>query len=189
MDSSRQNILLAIRQALDSDLPMSPERQMQQLTYWQDQLDAAARAPDRLSIDDMIALMRTYRQRTRHHVMRTCSVSVLDSLWSRDDGYIPRNIMQKGQWYERTKYLRSRCNLYRGMVNSPTILGGCVLNESHPLESTIIVSDGRHRFCNLRDMGADQLPVMILKTEESKIRQVPGLIVDQLRRSKRKRPD
>ena len=72
------------------------------------------------------------------------------------------------------KYLASRRDLRRGQLLSPPKLGDFHLREG----SKVNFINERHRFSNLRDLGAEQVPVLIQRRDRRKMRQERGLIVE-----------
>jgi hypothetical protein len=103
---------------------------------------------DKQTLNNIIDLMCEFDVTERQLTIIYVDVKSIDDKWRETDpdNYISDNI-------QSDKYNNSRRDLLNNKVFAPTYM-------SYE-DDTIFVWDGRHRFANLRDMGAIVVPIMI----------------------------
>ena len=99
-----------------------------------------------------INLMKKYKPKLNEKIIMV-NLKKINDLWKKDENYLCDDYEKI---INKNKYLWSRLDLIEENINEPPVI---IYDEDKDLISFI---NGRHRFSNLRDLGCEEIPVIII---------------------------
>ena len=110
-------------------------------------------------IDDCKKKLKKYKTK-KGETLKIVNIEKINKLWKKDIKHYVSEIYEEIKY--PLQYLKSRDNLLKKMIYEPPKI---VYNEEKDL---IEITNGRHRFSNLRDLGCKEIPVIVIDNETIK---------------------